>query len=150
MEIVYKQKLTKIFPGVDLVIALSNGVLKKSYHIRVDEKKESGQLYSLDDCVEITVTTTDHNEVETDHVSTIFPQLYLDEDADAFAKDYPHLVVKPREEGPYFLSAEARRSGTMFLTLTNETSSTMFLHNDAKNDDEEMMISLYEDAYTET
>ncbi len=54
MDIVHKQKLSKIFPDVELVIALSGGITKHEYRIEVEENEDDAVL--TNESVVITVT----------------------------------------------------------------------------------------------
>jgi hypothetical protein len=139
MEIVHSQKLSKIFPDTQVIVALSNALLKKNYRIKIEESKDKEAIYSILDHASVTVSITGDDGMVEDFIDEINPQLEC-EYPEGFQWAHPELVVKPEEDGYFYLSTIARRGGTLFVTFTDDTSSVLFIATDAKG--KEVLIPL--------
>lgn len=142
MDIVHKQKLSKIFPDVELVIALSGAITKHEYRIEVEENEDDVVL--ANESVVITVTVIGEYELEKDYICEIMPIINVG-NPEAWFLQRPDLITKIVGELPqYLLSDTARRGRTLFVAIASDNTDVTYLYNELDEDgfEEEASIPL--------
>ena len=140
MDIVLKQKLSKIFPGTELVIALSGGITKHEYRIEVEENEDDAVL--TNESVVITVTVIGEYELEQDYICEILPIINAG-NPEGWLLQRPDLITKTAgERSQYLLSDTARRGKTLFVVITSDNTDVTYLYNELDEDEIEIETSI--------